>query len=115
MIARTTPPVIDVAGAVQLMHEHPDVRVIDVRTPEEFASAHIPGSQNIPLDTLARRPREVASKISSPVIIVCRSSARAYLARELLRSAGVSGLHVLDGGILAWAATGRDLIVDRAK
>lgn len=40
----------------ELQERNPRVRLIDVRTPGEFAGMHIPGSYNVPLDLLQEHP-----------------------------------------------------------
>ena len=40
------------------------------------------------------------------VVLVCRSGARAAQAEETLRTAGLTNVHILDGGITAWEAKG---------
>jgi len=82
-------------------------QLIDVRTPGEFETAHIAGSTNIPLDTLRRNGAAVAAGLSGgPVVLVCRSGRRARDAAEALCRAGVSGVTVLDGGVVAWQHAG---------
>jgi len=61
-------------------------RLLDVRTPEEFAGGHIAGALNIPVQQLAARLREVAPP-GTPVVVYCRSGARSAAATQLLRSA----------------------------
>lgn len=68
--------------------------VIDVRTPEEFASGHFNGSTNIPLDTIADEAASIRSR-NKIVITVCRSGARSNAAAEILRREGVE---VFNGG-----------------
>lgn len=111
----TLPATIDIGQAARLLRERPDIQMIDVRTSEEFAAAHIPGSQNIPLAEIARRSRDIAASITGPALLVCRSSARAQVARDLLARAGKTDLHVLDGGVVAWAGAGLDLASDRTR
>ena len=60
----------------RLRSEHPDVRVIDVRTPGEFAGRHIPGSYNVPLPDLAEHRAELTSPDAGPVVLVCESGGR---------------------------------------
>lgn len=60
---------------VQLCLDQPDVRIIDVRTPGEFATGHIPGSYNIPLPQLATHRAEIRSACG-PVVLVRRSGSR---------------------------------------
>jgi hypothetical protein len=51
-----------------LLAEDADVRVLDVRTPAEFESAHIPGAYNVPLDTLAEHAAELERHVEEPVV-----------------------------------------------
>ena len=87
--------------------------VVDVRSPGEFAAAHIRGSYNVPLDALP----EVASQLSSLrdeiVALVCRTGMRAGQAETILRNAGVDSARVLDGGIEGWERAG--LPLDRGR
>ena len=76
-------------------------RLLDVRTTAEFAQAHIPGSYNVPLDQIAEHAREL-SAVGEPVIIVCRSGARATKAQATLAVCGMTDACVLEGGITAW-------------
>lgn len=84
------------------------VRLIDVRTPAEFGSVHIEGSQLMPLDRL--RPDEVRCE---ECVIVCRSGKRAEQAMNQLKAAGCENLRILEGGVLAWEQAG--LPVNRGK
>jgi len=87
--------------------------VVDVRSPGEFAAAHIRGSYNVPLDALP----EVASRLSGlrdeTVALVCRTGVRASQAETMLRSAGVESARVLAGGIEGWEQAG--LPLDRGR
>lgn len=88
--------------------EHPDMRVIDVRTPGEFAARHIPGSYNVPLPDLAEHRDELtgADDADAPVVLVCESGRRAGTAESQLAAAGLAAVHVLDGGVAAWERDG---------
>lgn len=77
--------------------------LIDVRTPEEFASGHIPGAVNIAVDELAQRLNEVPQDI--PVVLYCRSGNRSGQAAQLLDRAGYAQIYDL-GGIATWAQQG---------
>ena len=81
-------------------------RIIDVRTPAEFEATHIPGSYNVPLDTLREHRDELAQHLDTDVVLVCRSGMRAEQAELALSEAGLSNLHVLDGGIMRWESEG---------
>ena len=99
---------IDVATLSAMREADPSTRVLDVRTGGEFETAHIPGSYNVPLDTLAEHVREFA-RVEHPVVLVCQTGGRAGQAHSTLLAAGKQTLHILDGGMNAWAAAGGDV------
>jgi rhodanese-related sulfurtransferase len=100
---------ISVAQLRQIMLQDPLVRVLDVRTGGEFDGVHIPGSFNVPLDTLGEHATDLAD-IEHPVVLVCKSGARASQAHGKLTAAGKQRLHLLDGGIDAWEASGGEVV-----
>ena len=53
--------VIDVGRLRELRLADPDLRILEVRTGGEFETMHIPGSYNVPLDTLGEHVRDLAS------------------------------------------------------
>jgi rhodanese-related sulfurtransferase len=77
--------------------------LIDVRTPDEFASGHIAGAVNIPVEEIADRLDEVPQ--DKPVVLYCRSGNRSNQASGILVNAGFTGIYDL-GGINAWEAAG---------
>ena len=81
-------------------------RVLDVRTSAEFETAHIPGSYNVPLDNLREHRVELRRHLDEDVVLVCRSGNRAEQAEKALAEVGLPGLHVLEGGMVAWEAAG---------
>lgn len=81
-------------------------RIIDVRTPSEFETAHIEGSFNVPLDVLRAQRAEVVARLDSDVVLVCRSGQRATQADEALRGAGLTSGRVLEGGLSGWESDG---------
>ena len=70
-------------------------RLIDVRTPGEFADRHHPGAENILLDQIEADPNVVGDK-AQEIIVYCRSGRRSTLAKELLEQAGFN--NVKNGG-----------------
>ena len=85
-----------------------------MRSPAEFAASHIPGSYNVPLDTLREHRAELRGSLDE-VVLVCRSGARAAQAEEALAEAGMTNVHILDGGIVAWEAAGAPLNRNRSR
>lgn len=110
---KTLPTTVEAAQVREYREADPQVRLIDVRTPGEFASAHIHGSYNVPLDLLREHREELSAQHGDPVVLVCASGARAEQARALLESAGLDRLSVLRGGITGWEQDGGDL--DRGR
>lgn len=106
---------IDPRELDQLLRDTPATRVLDVRTPGEFESAHIPGAYNVPLDSLAEHAREIASVTEAPVVVVCQSGQRAGRADQALRALGMANLYVLDGGLNAWRAAGLGVLGGRKR
>ncbi len=80
------------------------ITIVDVRTPAEYASEHIPGSVNVPLEHLPEHAGRLGTLVPGPVVLVCRSGVRAQQAEQALRKADLSNLHVLHGGIASWEA-----------
>lgn len=74
--------------------------LVDVRTPEEFASGHLPGALNIPVDELPRRLGELGSPEKS-LVVYCRSGARSSRAERLLKERGFQNVFNL-GPMSAW-------------
>lgn len=108
-MSETLTRTIDPARVRELRATDLDVRLIDVRTPGEFAAAHIPGSSNIPLDVLKRNADQLTVRHRDPVVLVCASGARAEEARLLVENAGVDRASVLRGGIAGWDQDGGEL------
>jgi len=102
----TAPAIIDSHNLGELLTSATPPRVLDVRTPGEFETAHIAGSYNVPLDLLREHREEITQHLDEDVVLVCRSGQRAAQAEETLRDVGLPNVHILDGGISAWEANG---------
>lgn len=98
------PPVLAPADLLQVLHDHPATRILDVRTAGEFEAEHIAGAYNVPLDALGEHGASLRAGIGERMVLVCRSGQRARKAEEGLRAAGITNLHVLEGGMNAWTA-----------
>lgn len=100
------PITVDAHGLAELLAAPGAPRILDVRTPAEFETAHIPGSYNVPLDLLREHRDEICAHLDDDVVLVCRSGQRAGQAEEALRDAGLPNLHILAGGIVDWEVKG---------
>ena len=103
------PPAVQPADVTDLISSERSIRLVDVRTPAEFETCHIPGAVNVPLDTLDEHADVLRHGVDDPVVLVCRSGARAENARQRLQAAGMTDLAVLEGGMLAWEGAGSEV------
>lgn len=94
------------------------VTLIDVRSPAEFETAHIPGAVNVPLNLLEDHTEALAARLpeaSENIVLVCQSGVRAGQAKQRLAGAGVASARVLDGGIVAYTKAGGDVERGQAR
>jgi len=78
--------------------------IIDVRTKSEYASGHIQGSVNIPLDKLVNNLNKLKGK-NKAIITCCASGARSASAKGILTSHGFTNVH--NGG--SWFSLDRKI------
>ncbi len=79
-----------------------DLQVIDVREPNEFEIAKMPGTKLIPLGQVVNRMNEIDS--SRETVVHCKGGVRSAKAIEALKNAGFAGPMInLKGGITAWS------------
>lgn len=62
--------------------------VIDVRTPAEFASGHLPDAVNIPYQYIIQAFKQGMISKDRPVVLYCRSGQRSGMAQQSLIKAG---------------------------
>lgn len=102
----TSPATLDATTLRELIAAGRAPRLLDVRTPAEFETSHIPGSYNVPLDSLREHRAELRRHLDEDVVLVCRSGNRAEQAEKALAEVGLPGLQVLQGGIVGWQSAG---------
>lgn len=85
----------------QMLDEHIDFQLIDVREPHEYEAANLQG-ELIPMGTIMEHINRISK--TKPVIIHCRSGARsAAVIKALETQFGYTNLSNLKGGIMAWS------------
>ncbi|MDQ3192722.1 MAG: rhodanese-like domain-containing protein [Bacteroidota bacterium] len=90
----------------QLLNEKKGV-VVDIRTPEEYKTGHIPGAVNINYydeDFLQNLQNEYS--IEKPLFIYCASANRSTKAMILMKKNGFTEVYNLLNGIPAWTKEG---------
>jgi rhodanese-related sulfurtransferase len=96
-----------------VLREGRAVRLIDVRTPGEFAAVHAAGAVSVPLDRLdaaAVPPPTGDGPTDGPVYVICQSGARGAVACRRLRDAGMPNVFNVEGGTKAWEKAGLPVV-----
>lgn len=79
------------------------VKVLDVRNPDEYRAAHVPGALLIPLRELGDRQDEIPE--ADPLYVICAVGARSLTATKALVGAGYRAVSVV-GGTNGWIERG---------
>ncbi|MDQ1287216.1 MAG: phage shock protein [Actinomycetota bacterium] len=97
---------LDVAAFAALVAS-PSVVVLDVRTPQEFASGHLAGARLIDAEAADFDTRVAALDKTTTYALYCRSGNRSGQALQRLTASGFTSVADLVGGIDAWKAAGK--------
>lgn len=90
----------------------PDVIILDVRTPEEFASGHIEGALNIDFNSGQFANEITRLNPSENYAIYCRSGSRSGQAASIMHKAGFHDVSNLNGGVIDWTNAGLSLVLN---
>lgn len=75
--------------------------VIDVRTKEEYASGHVPGSILIPFDEIKAKADQLPQDKNTEIVVYCRSGRRSAIAADTLIALGYNRIYDM-GAISSW-------------
>jgi rhodanese-related sulfurtransferase len=92
------------------LQENPDLLLVDVREPEEFAAMHIEGSLNVPRGILESACEwdyeetvpDLVKARDREVVVVCRSGYRSVLAAHAMMVLGYRDVASLQTGLRGW-------------
>jgi rhodanese-related sulfurtransferase len=90
----------------------PGVIIVDVRTPEEFASGHIEGALNIDFNSGNFANEITRLNPSESYAVYCRSGSRSGQAASIMHKAGFHDVSNLNGGVIDWTNDGLLLVVN---
>lgn len=90
----------DIHQAIQDYHQTPGAVLLDVRTPQEYAEGHIPGSRNVPLASIGQVDAAAGRK-DTPLFVYCYSGSRSRQAVDLLKKMGYTNVKNA-GGIASY-------------
>ncbi len=82
------------------------VPLVDVRQPEEYQAAHVPGAKLIPLADVVARVGEIPG--DGPVYVICQTGSRSQRAADYYRNLNIEAYNVA-GGTKAWADAGHEI------
>lgn len=91
---------LPMAEAMENIKKDPTIKLVDVRSPEEYRAGHIPGAVSIPLDSLDRAASLIPDK-ATPIYAYCASGARSGMAAGMLGRMGYSDVKNI-GGIVSY-------------
>ena len=96
-------PQISVEDLVVFIEEKPaeEYLLIDTRTNEEYETGTLPNAINIPIDEI-RNQIDFIKNEDKPVILICRSGLRAYIAQLILVHNNITEVANVGGGIKLW-------------
>jgi rhodanese-related sulfurtransferase len=89
-------------NARQLMKEHPELIIIDIRPKVDFEIEHIPGAVNLDYDGHQFSKKVEQLEKHRPYIIYCKSGVRGGYFLDIMRKSGFVGAYNILGGFVAW-------------
>lgn len=88
--------------AARIIEEETGYLILDVRRPDEYADAHIPGAINIPNENIGTEEITELPEKDQTLLVYCRSGRRSKESAEKLAALGYSDVREF-GGIIDWA------------
>ncbi len=88
----------------QKINETPKVKIIDVRTPDEYAEKHLKNAQNINWNDADFEKQILVLDKKTPVFVYCKSGGRSASASKKMVELGFATVYELDNGITGWIA-----------
>ena len=83
--------------------------LLDVRTPKEFASGHIPGATNLDLFASDFDARIRQLDKTKTYVVHCAAGGRSSQAAVKLRDTGVTNLIYFESGVKGWEKAGQKI------
>ncbi len=97
---------VDVKTYAEKLKTTQNPQLLDVRTPEEFASEHIDNATNVNWNGADFETKAATYDKSKPVFVYCKVAGRSAQAANKLAEMGFKEIYNLEGGIMKWNASG---------
>ncbi|HLJ67541.1 MAG TPA: MBL fold metallo-hydrolase [Chloroflexota bacterium] len=104
----TTSPRVTEIDVDSLEVDRPDMVLLDVREPEEYARTHVPEAINLPQAELASRLDEIPR--DRDIVTICQVGSRSLRSAQFLKQLGIERVASVRGGTEAWEAAGKPVI-----
>ena len=93
---------ISLISSTELNKANKDILLIDVRTPEEYASGHLENS--VKMDYKADNFKELIAELDTnqDVYVYCKVGGRSNNSAKMMEKMGFKKIYDLEGGILQW-------------
>jgi len=103
----------------EMIENHDDLLIVDVREPDEYHRGHLPGALSIPRGLLEGaadagckwRVEKLRAAREGTVVLYCQNGSRSALAADTLQQMGFQRVYNLAGGVEMWQAEGYALAV----
>ena len=90
---------IDYGTLVRMVRDNKKIKIIDVRTKDEYYNNHIDGAINVPLQNLSDRIESVVNNKNDVIIVYCEYGGRSRKACIKLEKMGYINVYNLENGI----------------
>ena len=84
--------------------------LVDVRTPEVYEKAHLPGAINIPLAHIDGQHDQLPEDLDQEIVTVCNRGVMSLTGLLLLQSLGYRRVRSLNGGTMGWQEAGHPVV-----
>jgi len=105
----SSPPTISPEEVLRRMMEGEKLILVDVRTPQEYASGHIPGAVSLPLSSIQGAEAKIVWGNDEEIIVYCQGGVRSRSAARMLYLMGYRNIKDM-GGIMEWSQINGPLV-----
>jgi rhodanese-related sulfurtransferase len=109
---------INVQELYTILSQNPGLKLVDVRSLDEFRVGHIPQAISVPLDLILSDTKSAIDTINQQlqdqetIYVVCLSDRRSFMACHKLLESDVHNVCFLQGGTKAWASEGYPIVTE---
>ncbi len=100
---------LSAAEATQLINRRNAV-VVDLRPAADYTSGHLPSARHLEFSDLQAKIAQIAKNKANPVLLVCQNGQQSNKASRIVKEAGYTEVHVLQGGLSAWQQAGMPVV-----